>query len=181
MAEGPITRFMCVLKPCGLFLHAFSQLAFFDLQARIFQIQYFVPRHKFALASLATIIIHAFALNGQRGELLFACSSHIRGALFIGTSNTITRAHHHCHHQHHYHHHYQYYKDRERESHSHQKKNKVYGSEGDPFDRLQHDDNAQLFFRKTDSETFRGGPQNDSEDRLYADLLYRLLCLPMLT
>lgn len=61
------------------------------------------------------------------------------------------------------------------------KKNKVYGSEGDPFDRLQHDDNAQLFFRKTDSETFRGGPQNDSEDRLYADLLYRLLCLPMLT
>ena len=58
---------------------------------------------------------------------------------------------------------------------------KVYGSEGDPFDRLQHDDNAQLFFRKTDSETFRGGPQNDSEDRLYADLLYRLLCLPMLT
>ena len=130
MAEGPITRFMCVLKPCGLFLHAFSQLAFFDLQARIFQIQYFVPRHKFALASLATIIIHAFALNGQRGELLFACSSHIRGALFIGTSNTITRAHHHCHHQHHYHHHYQYYKDRERESHSHQKKTKCMGLRG---------------------------------------------------
>ena len=55
LAEGPITRFVCVLKPCGLFLHGFSQLAFFDLQARIFQIQYFVPRHKFALACIGII------------------------------------------------------------------------------------------------------------------------------
>lgn len=67
-----------------------------------------------------------FCTKWPKGELLFACSSHIRGALFIGTSNTITRAHHHCHHQHHYHHHYQYYKDRERESHSHQKKQSVW-------------------------------------------------------